>query len=160
MTFSRRGFTRGKPDKVFPLIAALARSGGRVKSAKHRRRRPALDPVSLCATPSGRARLSVPQDAQPAPARSCSRGLGRCPQQAARAVITALGPVCINTGIACLFSLEIKRTSEKIVKFHSLAQFISNSRTTLLALSPFPVCDATGCRAFLADSWNKAFSSD
>ena len=36
------------------------------------------------------------------------------------------GSVCINTGIASLFSLEIKRTSEKIVKFHSLAQFISN----------------------------------
>ncbi|MGI6182418.1 MAG: hypothetical protein ACOYIE_10145, partial [Agathobaculum sp.] len=28
---------------------------------------------------------------------------GRCPQQAARAVITALEPVCINTGIACRF---------------------------------------------------------
>ena len=36
------------------------------------------------------------------------------------------GPVCINTGIACLFSPKMKRTSERIVKFHSLAQFISN----------------------------------
>ena len=36
------------------------------------------------------------------------------------------GPVCINTGIACLFSPKMKRTSERIVKFHSLAQFVSN----------------------------------
>ena len=35
-------------------------------------------------------------------------------------------PVCINTGIACLFSPKMKRTSERIVKFHSLAQFVSN----------------------------------
>ena len=49
--------------------------------------------------------------------------------------------VCINTGIACLFSFQI-------------------SRTTLSVLSPFPVCDVTGCHAFLADRWNKAFSSD
>ena len=33
---------------------------------------------------------------------------------------------CINTGIACFFSPKLKRTSERIVKFHSLAQFISN----------------------------------
>jgi hypothetical protein len=31
---------------------------------------------------------------------------------------------------------------------------------TLSVLSPFPGCDAAGYRAFLADSWNKAFSSD
>ena len=49
--------------------------------------------------------------------------------------------VCINTGIACLFSFQI-------------------FRTTLSVLSPFPGCDAAGCHAFLADSWNKAFSSD
>ncbi|KAA3391343.1 hypothetical protein F1871_11615 [Akkermansia muciniphila] len=36
------------------------------------------------------------------------------------------GTGCINTGIACLFSPKMKRTSERIVKFHSLAQFISN----------------------------------
>ena len=36
------------------------------------------------------------------------------------------GSVCINTGIACLFSPKLKRTSERIVKFHSLAQFVSN----------------------------------
>ena len=28
--------------------------------------------------------------------------------------------------IACLFSPKMKRTSERIVKFHSLAQFVSN----------------------------------
>ena len=36
------------------------------------------------------------------------------------------GSVCINTGIAYLFSPKMKRTSERIVKFHSLAQFVSN----------------------------------
>ena len=35
-------------------------------------------------------------------------------------------PVCINTGIACLFSSKMKRASERIVKFHPLAQFVSN----------------------------------
>ena len=41
-------------------------------------------------------------------------------------ILCSKGPVCINTGIACLFSPKLKRTSERIVKFHSLAQFISN----------------------------------
>ena len=59
------------------------------------------------------------------------RGLGALPSTSkrrgkSRRDFLLCGPVCINTGIACLFSLEIKRTSEKIVKFHSLAQFISN----------------------------------
>ena len=120
MTFSRRGFTWGESLIRFsPLIAALARSGGRVKSAKHRRRRPALDPVSALCYSIGPRPIKRPQDAQPAPARSCSRGLGG-------AAHNKQTGACINTGIACLFSLEIKRTSEKIVKFHSLAQFISN----------------------------------
>ena len=35
-----------------------------------------------------------------------------------------------------------------------------NNSGTLSVLSPFPGCDAAGCHAFLADSWNKAFSSD
>ena len=58
------------------------------------------------------------------------RGLGRCPQQASgeenHGGIFFSAPVCINTGIACLFSPKMKRTSERIVKFHSLAQFVSN----------------------------------
>ena len=59
------------------------------------------------------------------------RGLGALPSTSkqrgkSRRDFLLCGPVCINTGIACLFSLEIKRTSEKIVKLHSLAQFISN----------------------------------
>ena len=59
------------------------------------------------------------------------RGLGALPSTSkrrgkSRRDFLLCGPVCINTGIACLFSLEIKRTSEKIVKFHSLAQFVSN----------------------------------
>ena len=59
------------------------------------------------------------------------RGLGALPSTSkqrgkSQRNFLLCGPVCINTGIACLFSLEIKRTSEKIVKLHSLAQFISN----------------------------------
>lgn len=58
------------------------------------------------------------------------RGLGALPSTSkrrgkSRRDFALCGSVCINTGIACLFSLEIKRTSEKIVKLHSLAQFIS-----------------------------------
>ena len=41
-------------------------------------------------------------------------------------ILCSKGPVCINTGIACLFFPKLKRTSERIVKFHSLAQFVSN----------------------------------
>ena len=41
-------------------------------------------------------------------------------------ILCSKGPVCINTGIACLFSPKMKRTSERIVKFHSPAQFVSN----------------------------------
>ena len=93
------------------------------------------------------------------------RGLGALPSTSkrrgkSRRDFLLCGPVCINTGIACLFSPKMKRTSERIVKFHSLAQFVSNFLTTLSVLSPFPGCDAAGCHAFLADSWNKAFSSD
>ena len=93
------------------------------------------------------------------------RGLGALPSTSkrrgkSRRDFLPCGPVCINTGIACLFSPKMKRTSERIVKFHSLAQFVSNFLTTLSVLSPFPGCDAAGCHAFLADSWNKAFSSD
>ena len=59
------------------------------------------------------------------------RGLGALPstsKQRGKSQIDFLpcGPVCINTGIACLFSPKMKRTSERIVKFHSLAQFVSN----------------------------------
>ena len=59
------------------------------------------------------------------------RGLGALPSTSkrrgkSRRDFLLCGPVCINTGIACLFSPKMKRTSERIVKFHSLAQFISN----------------------------------
>lgn len=59
------------------------------------------------------------------------RGLGALPSTSKRRGKSRMdfllcGPVCINTGIACLFSQELKRTSERIVKFHSLAQFVSN----------------------------------
>ena len=59
------------------------------------------------------------------------RGLGALPSTSKRRGksqrdFLLCGSVCINTGIACLFSPKMKRTSERIVKFHSLAQFISN----------------------------------
>ena len=59
------------------------------------------------------------------------RGLGALPSTSkrrgkSRRDFLLCGPVCINTGIACLFSPKMKRTSERIVKFHSLAQFVSN----------------------------------
>ncbi len=59
------------------------------------------------------------------------RGLGALPSTSkrrgkSRRDFLPCGPVCINTGIACLFSPKLKRTSERIVKVHSLAQFISN----------------------------------
>ena len=86
------------------------------------------------------------ETAQPQNEILCSKGLGALPRASkrrgkSRRDFLLCGPVCINTGIACLFSFQI-------------------FRTTLSVLSPFPGCDATGCHAFLADSWNKAFSSD
>ena len=59
------------------------------------------------------------------------RGLGALPSTSkqrgkSQRDFLLCGPVCINTGIACLFSPKMKRTSERIVKFHSLAQFVSN----------------------------------
>ena len=59
------------------------------------------------------------------------RGLGALPSTSkqrgkSQRDFLLCGSVCINTGIACLFSPKMKRTSERIVKFHSLAQFISN----------------------------------
>ena len=58
-------------------------------------------------------------------------GLGALPSTSkrrgkSRRDFALCGSVCINTGIACLFSPKMKRTSERIVKFHSLAQFVSN----------------------------------
>ena len=86
------------------------------------------------------------ETAQPQNEILCSKGLGALPRASkrrgkSRRDFLLCGPVCINTGIACLFSFQI-------------------FRTTLSVLSPFPGCDAAGCHAFLADSWNKAFSSD
>ena len=69
---------------------------------------------------------------------------GGCPFSADRSGTETAQPqneILCSKGLACLFSFQI-------------------SRTTMSVLSPFPGCDATGCHAFLADSWNKAFSSD
>ena len=59
------------------------------------------------------------------------RGLGALPSTSkrrgkSRRDFLLCGPVRINTGIACLFSSKMKRVGERIVKFHSLAQFVSN----------------------------------
>ena len=86
------------------------------------------------------------ETAQPQNEILCSKGLGALPRASkrrgkSRRDFLLCGHVCINTGIACLFSFQI-------------------FRTTLSVLSPFPGCDAAGCHAFLADSWNKAFSPD
>ena len=86
------------------------------------------------------------ETAQPQNEILCSKGLGALPRASkrrgkSRRDFLLCGPVCINTGIACLFSFQI-------------------FRTTLSVPSPFPGCDAAGGHAFLADSWNKAFSSD
>ena len=57
---------------------------------------------------------------------------GRCPFSADRSGTETAQPqkefLCSKGlgGIACLFSPKMKRTSERIVKFHSLAQFVSN----------------------------------
>ena len=58
-------------------------------------------------------------------------GLGALPSTSkrrgkSRRDFALCGSVCINTGIACLFSPKMKRTSEETVKFHSPAQFVSN----------------------------------
>ena len=72
------------------------------------------------------------ETAQPQNEILCSKGAwGRCPGQASgeenhKGIFLLCRPVCINTGIACLFSSKMKRVSERIVKFHSLAQFVSN----------------------------------
>ena len=86
------------------------------------------------------------ETAQPQNEILCSKGLGALPRASkrrgkSRRDFLLCGPVCINTGIACLFSFQI-------------------FRTTLSVPSPFLGCDAAVCYAFLADSWNKAFSSD
>ncbi|VUX41287.1 Uncharacterised protein [Blautia luti] len=71
------------------------------------------------------------ETAQPQNEILCSKGLGALPSTSkqrgkSQRDFLLCGPVCINTGIVCLFSPKMKRTSERIVKFHSLAQFVSN----------------------------------
>ena len=52
-----------------------------------------------------------------------------CPLSADRSGTETAQPqneILCSKGLACLFSPKMKRTSERIVKFHSLAQFVSN----------------------------------
>lgn len=93
------------------------------------------------------------------------RGLGALPSTSkrrgkSRRDFLLCGPVCINTGIACLFSPKLKEPVRESLNFTHWLNLFQISRTTLSVPSLFPVCDVTGCHAFLADSWNKAFSSD
>ena len=50
--------------------------------------------------------------------------------------------------------------SGKSTLLHMMGGLDTPTSGTLSVLSPFLGCDATVCHAFLADSWNKAFSSD
>ena len=62
-----------------------------------------------------------------------------------------------------LIKISIKKkkiTSERRLNFTHWFNSFRIFGITLAVLSPFPGCDAAGCHAFLADSWNKAFSSD
>ena len=93
------------------------------------------------------------------------RGLGALPSTSkqrgkSQRDFLLCGPVCINTGIACLFSPKMKKPVRESLNFTHWLNSFQIFRTTLSVLSPFPGCDAAGCHAFLADSWNKAFSSD
>ena len=77
------------------------------------------------------AHRSGTETAQPQNEILCSKGLGALPstskrRRKLRRDFALCGSVCINAGIACPFSLKMKRASERIVKFHSLAQFVSN----------------------------------
>ena len=54
---------------------------------------------------------------------------GGCPLSADRSGTETAQPqneILCSKGLACLFSPKMKRASERIVKFHSLAQFVSN----------------------------------
>ena len=55
---------------------------------------------------------------------------------------------------------EKKKTYAEYRRSREEMREVLTAKATLSVLSPFPGCDATGCHAFLADSWNKAFSSD
>ncbi len=63
------------------------------------------------------------ETAQPQNEILCSKGLGGAApgKQAERKITEGFFSL-----LACLFSPKLKRTSERIVKFHSLAQFVSN----------------------------------
>ena len=58
-----------------------------------------------------------------------------------------------------IYKFKMKRTSERIIKLHLLVQFVSNFSDNCQSFHRFLGVIA-GCHAFLADSWNKAFSSD
>ena len=93
------------------------------------------------------------------------RGLGALPSTSkrrgkSRRDFLPCGPVCINTGIACLFSPKMKKPVRESLNFTHWLNSFQISRTTLSVSSPFLGCDAAGCHAFLTDSCNKASSSD
>ena len=59
------------------------------------------------------------------------RGLGRCPQQASGeenhgGIFSSAGLCVLTQALLAPFFAEMKGASEETVKFHSLAQFVSN----------------------------------
>ena len=104
--FSRRE----SAQRLSLLSAVIARGGGRVKSAAGRRT--AIGGLLLtrfppCATPAGRARISVRRTRSQLRHGAVQGGLGALPPTSKMGIAASAGfpfwPVCINTGIACRF---------------------------------------------------------
>lgn len=76
-------FREGKSVAAFPLVCLLAQSKNRVKSVKHRQRRPALDAVFVLCNPSPRRWKSVPPERAASSKMELFKGAwGLRPQQA------------------------------------------------------------------------------
>ena len=109
MTFPRRGFPGGKARSAFPSCLPLLRGAG----AGSRVRRDAaiggllLTRFPTCATPAGRARISVRRTRSQLRHGAVQGGLGALPPTSEMGIAASAGfpfwPVCINTGIACRF---------------------------------------------------------
>ena len=115
-----RHFSHTSSEGYCVLRQPSGNKGGTICSrASERERRFGVPFQSVRRTRSHRMKFCVQRGLGALPSTSKRRGKSRRD-------FLLCGPVCINTGIACLFSPKLKRTSERIVKFHSLAQFISN----------------------------------
>ena len=67
-----------------------------------------------------------------------------------------------HVSVKQIANIEKGKMNPSYLILRALAKVLHISLDTLINpdVSPFPGCDAAGCHAFLADSWNKAFSSD